>query len=158
MKTSCLMVTCQGRDHIVNIRSGCRSPLVVNVHSELELTWRSPRERLRLAIGVVVGDFNICEGTLMRIRQKCFDPNELLRVHRLSLASFTRESLAERCRNWKSPLDKCLGKVQAWASAPSAPKCSAFKTNLAMRIFWYNLSSVLKVRDTTIMRLRSENS
>ena len=59
------------RDHIVNVRSGCRNLGVVNVHLELELTLRSLRERLRLiaphwpqynnAIGVVVCDFNICE-------------------------------------------------------------------------------------------------
>ena len=40
--------TCQGRDHIVNVRSGCRNLVVVNVHFELELTLRSLRERLRL--------------------------------------------------------------------------------------------------------------
>ena len=65
------VVTCQGRDHIVNIRSGCRSPVVVNVHFEPELTLRSLRERLHFitprwphypdAIGVIMGDFNICE-------------------------------------------------------------------------------------------------
>ena len=42
------VVTCQGRDHIVNIRSGCRSRVVVNVHIEPELTLRSLRERQRL--------------------------------------------------------------------------------------------------------------
>ena len=65
------MVTCQGRDHIVNVRSGCRSLVVVNVHFEPELTLRSLRGRLRLitphwphfpdAIGVILGDFNICD-------------------------------------------------------------------------------------------------
>ena len=65
------VVTCQGRDHIVNIRSGCRSLVVVNVHIEPELTLRSLRERQRLitphwphypdALGVVTGDLNICE-------------------------------------------------------------------------------------------------
>ena len=42
------VVTCQGRDHIVSIRSGCRSPVIVNVHFEPQLTLRSQRERLRL--------------------------------------------------------------------------------------------------------------
>ena len=41
------VVTCQGRDHIVNIQSGCRSIVVVNVHFEPELTLRSLRESLR---------------------------------------------------------------------------------------------------------------
>ena len=39
---------CQGRDHIVNVRSGCRNLVVVNVHFEPELTLRSLRERLCL--------------------------------------------------------------------------------------------------------------
>ena len=59
------------RDHIVNFRSGCRSLVVVNVHFEPELTLWSLSARLRLitprwphypdAIGVIMGDFNICE-------------------------------------------------------------------------------------------------
>ena len=32
------VVTCQGRDHTVNMRSGCRNLVVVNVHLEPELT------------------------------------------------------------------------------------------------------------------------
>ena len=65
------VVICQGRDHIVNIRSGCRSLAVVNVHFEPELTLRSLLEVLRLitahwpqypcAIGMIMGDFHICE-------------------------------------------------------------------------------------------------
>ena len=65
------VVTCQGRDHVVNVRSGCQSLFVVNVHFEPELTLRSLRERLRLitphwpqypdATGTIMGDFNICE-------------------------------------------------------------------------------------------------
>ena len=65
------VITCQGRDHIVNVRSGCRNLVVVNVHFELELTLISLRERLRLitphwpqypdAIGAIMGDLNICE-------------------------------------------------------------------------------------------------
>ena len=38
------VVTCQGRDHIVNIRSECRSLVIVNVRFEPELTLRSLRE------------------------------------------------------------------------------------------------------------------
>ena len=65
------MVTCQGRDHIVSIRSGCRNLTVVNFHFEPKLTLRSLRGRLRLiaphwplypeAVGVIAGDFDICE-------------------------------------------------------------------------------------------------
>ena len=65
------VVTCQGRDHVVSLRSGCRSLVVINVHFEPELTLRSQRERLRLitphwpldpeAIGVNTGDFIFCE-------------------------------------------------------------------------------------------------
>ena len=65
------MVTCQGRDHIVNIQSGDRDLVVVNVHFEPDLTLRDLRERQRLiaphwplypeAVGVITGDFNICE-------------------------------------------------------------------------------------------------
>ena len=40
------VVTCQGCDHIVNVRSGCQSLIVVNVHFEPELNLRSLRERL----------------------------------------------------------------------------------------------------------------
>ena len=42
------VVTCQGRDHVVNMGSGCRSLVVVNVHFEPEVTLRSLRGRLRL--------------------------------------------------------------------------------------------------------------
>ena len=65
------LITCQGREHIVNIQSGRQSLLIVNVHFERELTLRQSRERLRLinphwpsypdAVGIILGDFNICE-------------------------------------------------------------------------------------------------
>ena len=65
------VVTFQGRDHIVNVRSGCQSLVIVNVHFEPELTLRSLRERLCLiiphlpqnpdAIGIIMGDCSICE-------------------------------------------------------------------------------------------------
>ena len=65
------MITCQGRDHIVNVQSGRQSPVIVNVTFEPELTSRRLRERLRLitphwpsypnAVGIILGDFNICE-------------------------------------------------------------------------------------------------
>ena len=42
------VVTRQGRDHIVNIRTGGRNFVVGNVHFEPDLTLRSLRERLRL--------------------------------------------------------------------------------------------------------------
>ena len=66
------MITCQGRDHhIVNVQSGRQSLVIANVHFEPELTLRRLRERLRLitphwlsypnAVGIIPGDFNICE-------------------------------------------------------------------------------------------------
>ena len=39
------MITCQGRDHIVNMQSGRQSLVIVNVHFELELTLRRLRGR-----------------------------------------------------------------------------------------------------------------
>ena len=42
------VVTCQGRDHVVNILSRCQSLVIINVHFEPDLTLRSLRERLRL--------------------------------------------------------------------------------------------------------------
>ena len=75
--------TCQGRDHIVNVRSGCQSLIVVDVHFEPDLTLRSLSERLRLitphwlqypdAIGVIMGDFYICEPEEGRIQ--CLESN-----------------------------------------------------------------------------------
>ena len=65
------VVTCQGRDHIVNVRSGCHGLVIVNVHFEPELTLRSLHDRLCLiiphwpqnpdTIGIIMGHFNICE-------------------------------------------------------------------------------------------------
>ena len=66
------MITCQGRDLIVNVQSGRRNLVVVDVHFEPELTLRRSRERLRLitphwplypnAVGIIMGDFfYICE-------------------------------------------------------------------------------------------------
>ena len=42
------LITCQGRDHTVNIQSGRQSPVIVNVHFEPELSLRQLRERLHL--------------------------------------------------------------------------------------------------------------
>ena len=65
------MITCQGSDHVVNVQSGRKNLVIVNVHFEPELTLRRLRERLRLitphwpwypnAVGIILGDFNICE-------------------------------------------------------------------------------------------------
>ena len=65
------VITCQGRDHVVNVQSGRRNLVVVNVHFEPELTLGRLRERLRLiaphwppypnAVGIIMGDLNICE-------------------------------------------------------------------------------------------------
>ena len=53
------------------MQSGQKNLVIVDVHLELELTLRRLRERLRLitphwppyhdAVGIVMGDFNICE-------------------------------------------------------------------------------------------------
>ena len=42
------LVTCHGRDHLVNIQSGRHNFVIVNVHLEPELTLRQLRGRLRL--------------------------------------------------------------------------------------------------------------
>ena len=65
------VVTCQGRDHLVNIRSGQHSLSIVNVHFEPELTLRQLRGRLGIihpywpayspGVGVILGDFNNCD-------------------------------------------------------------------------------------------------
>ena len=65
------MITCQGRDHIVNVQSVRKNSVIVNVHFEPELTLRRFCERLRLitphwpsypnALGIILGDFNFCE-------------------------------------------------------------------------------------------------
>ena len=40
------LITCQGRDHIVNTQSGRQSQVIVNVHFEQELTLRHSREKI----------------------------------------------------------------------------------------------------------------
>ena len=66
------VITCQGRDHFVNIQSGQHSLVIVNVHFEPELTSRQLRGRLgtihsTLAWHIPVvwalrwGDYNICD-------------------------------------------------------------------------------------------------
>ena len=78
------LVTCQGRVHNVNIRSGRHNLVIVNVHFEPELTLRQLRGRLRLihthwpaypcGVGVILGDFNICdleEGRFNVSNQSC---------------------------------------------------------------------------------------
>ena len=42
------VIACQGRDHIVNVQSGRKNLVIVNVHFEPELTLRRLRERFRL--------------------------------------------------------------------------------------------------------------
>ena len=46
------MITCQGRDHFVNVQYGRQILVIVNVHFEPELTLRQLRERLRLSIRI----------------------------------------------------------------------------------------------------------
>ena len=95
------VVTCQGRDHVVNIRSGgCRNLLVVNVYFEPELTLRSLRGRLHLIPphwplypednGVITGDFNTCE-----LRFDVWNQ------------TFTRKELQRKRENGKSIVKSC---------------------------------------------------
>ena len=66
-----LLITCQGRDHLVNIQSGRHNLVIVNVRFEPELTLRQLRGRLLLthphwpsypnAVGIISGDFNVCD-------------------------------------------------------------------------------------------------
>ena len=63
------LVTCHGRDHLVNIQSGRHNLVIVNVHFEPELTLQL-RRKLHLihphwpsypnGVGIILGDFNIC--------------------------------------------------------------------------------------------------
>ena len=65
------VITCQGRDHLVNTQSGRRNLVIVNVDFEPELTLWHLRGRLRLihphwlayrsGVGIILGDFNICD-------------------------------------------------------------------------------------------------
>ena len=65
------VVTCQGRDHLVNIQSGRHNLVIINVQFEPDLTLRQLRGRLRLiypywpaypsGVGITLGDFNICD-------------------------------------------------------------------------------------------------
>ena len=65
------MTTCQGRDHIVTITSGGSVLVIVNVHFEPDLVLRYLRERQHRislhwprcpeALGVIIGDSNLCE-------------------------------------------------------------------------------------------------
>ena len=63
------MVTCQGFDHLVNIRSGQHSFFIVNVHFEHEFTLTQLRGSMGLihphwppcprGVVVTLGDFNM---------------------------------------------------------------------------------------------------
>ena len=65
------LVTCHGRDHLVNIRSEQHNLVIVNVHFEIVLILRQLRDTLRLShrhwlaypngVGIILGDFNICD-------------------------------------------------------------------------------------------------
>ena len=69
------LITCQGRDYIVNIQSGRQSPVIVNVHFEPELTSRQLRERMHLiyphwpsypnAVGII-----LCDSQHLRLRRR----------------------------------------------------------------------------------------
>ena len=80
------VVTCQGRDHLLNIRSERHSLVIVDVHFEPELTLRRLRGRLGLIhphwpayptrVGIILGDFNICDPEEGRFQ--CLEPD----IHR----------------------------------------------------------------------------
>ena len=65
------VITCHGRDHLVNSQSERHSLVIVNVHFEPDLTLRQLRGKLSLihphwpaypnGVGVILGDFNICD-------------------------------------------------------------------------------------------------
>ena len=84
------VVTCQGRDQLVNIRSGRHSLAIVNVHFEPELTSRQLRGRLcffhphwpAYPCGVgFFGDFNICdpEAGRFNVRNQTFTDGDRVR-------------------------------------------------------------------------------
>ena len=81
-----LLVTCHGRDHLVNIQSGRHNVVIVNVRFEPELILRQLRGRLRLihphwpaypnAVGIILGGFNVCdpeEGRFNVWKKTCTD-------------------------------------------------------------------------------------
>ena len=87
-------VTCQGRDHIVNVRSGCQSLIVVNIHFEPELTLRNLRERLSYhphwpqypdAIGMIMGLQYLRTGGR---KIQCFESDSLMVTRRKLPYSF----------------------------------------------------------------------
>ena len=65
------LITCQGRDRLVNVQSERHNFVIVNVHFEPELTLRHLRGSLHLihphwpsypnGVGIILGDFNICD-------------------------------------------------------------------------------------------------
>ena len=64
------VITCHGRDHLLNIQSGLHNLVIIGVHFEPELTLRQLRgcvlfTRTGLHIPVVwalvLGDFNFCD-------------------------------------------------------------------------------------------------
>ena len=65
------LVSCHGRDHLVNIRSEQHNLVIVNVHFEPVLTLRQLRDTFRFShrhwlaypngVGITLGDFNICD-------------------------------------------------------------------------------------------------
>ena len=90
------LITCQGRDHMVNMQSGRQSLVIVNVHFEPERTLRQLRDRLHLinphwpsypnAVGIILGDFNICDAEEGRfnVRNQTFtdgDPRKTAMFH-----------------------------------------------------------------------------
>ena len=65
------MITYEGRDHFVNMKSGRKRLVIVNVHYEPDFALRRLREKFRSiaphwpsypnVVGIFLGDWNICE-------------------------------------------------------------------------------------------------
>ena len=84
------VTTRQGRDHIVSYRAGENVMVIVNVSFEPDLSTRELQESLRLislrwprspeALGVLIGDLNICypeEGRFSFVNQAFFTTAEM---------------------------------------------------------------------------------
>ena len=124
------LTTCQGRDHIVPIRSGKSVLVVVGVHFELDLVLRDLRERRRRISDhwprypeafVIIGDLNICEfeeGSF-KVRNQTFTEGDAVktglfrsyfpRVFEIAQLNFTRkDSSADGAPRTPSRIDRAF--------------------------------------------------
>ena len=126
--------TWQERDHIVTIRSGEGVLVIVNVHVEPDLVLRDLHERRRLislhwprypeALGVIIGDFNVCEPEEGRfnVRNQTFTEGDTgktalfrsLFPHVLEIAQpdvTRKDSTADGTQRTQSRIDRALIKL-----------------------------------------------